>query len=76
MNNQTIINQLKKALECEDQELRLRVEVLLDMLNDTKVQPVQPFPTIPRPTAQPQPTGPGAIMGRGEELTYTRPEGT
>lgn len=55
MSNDTIIKQLEKALECkETKELRLRVEVLLDMLKaipeQTRpavipTQPVQPLPT-------------------------------
>lgn len=45
----TIIKQLEKALECEDdKELRLRVEVLLDMIKDQ-----QPAPYIPQPMPQP-----------------------
>ena len=59
----TIIKQLEKALECkDDKELRLRVEVLLDMIKD-QGQPIptyippQPIPQttyeeIPRPTVQ------------------------
>lgn len=50
--NGMVIKQLEKALECkDDKELRLRVEVLLDIL---KEQPERPFvpsqqPTIPSP---------------------------
>lgn len=50
--NGMVIKQLEKALECkDDKELRLRVEVLLDIL---KEQPERPFvpsqqPTIPLP---------------------------
>lgn len=45
----TIIKQLEKALECkDDKELRLRVEVLLDMIKEQ-----QPVPYIPQPMPQP-----------------------
>lgn len=45
----TIIRQLEKALECkDDKELRLRVEVLLDMIKEQ-----QPVPYIPQPMSQP-----------------------
>lgn len=45
----TIIRQLEKALECkDDKELRLRVEVLLDMIKEQ-----QPAPYIPQPMPQP-----------------------
>lgn len=54
MNTETVIKQLRKALECkDDKELRLRVEVITDMLEESKVvwstysstptQPVQPL---------------------------------
>lgn len=47
---QTIIKQLEKALECEDdKELRLRVEVLVDMIKDQT--PPQIIP--PQPISQP-----------------------
>lgn len=78
----TIIKQLEKALECkDDKELRLRVEVLLDIVKSN--QPVQIQPQVQpliRPQephlAQPQVKGVGAIVSNGEEITYTRPEGT
>ena len=56
--NQVIISQLEKALKCkDDKELRLRVEVLVDMLKEapepiklpvnlpsqSPVQPLQPY---------------------------------
>ena len=45
----TIIKQLEKALDCkDDKELRLRVEVLLDMIKEQ-----QPAPYIPQPMPQP-----------------------
>lgn len=84
MDQGTVIRQLEKALSCEDEELRMRVEVLVDMLKDIRPQPQPVFPSIPQPTAQvqqpkkkkqPQVKGPGAIVG-GEQITYTRPEGT
>lgn len=41
MNNQTIIKHLEKALACkENKELRLRIEVLLDMLKEEPARPV------------------------------------
>lgn len=46
---QTIVKQLEKALECkDDKELRLRVEVLLDMIKEQ-----QPAPYVPQPMPQP-----------------------
>lgn len=42
MDKDTIINQLKKALEKDDAELRLRVEVLVDMMKDYTYNP-RPF---------------------------------
>lgn len=45
----TIIRQLEKALECKDDtELRLRVEVLLDLIKDQT-----PPQIIPQPMPQP-----------------------
>lgn len=45
----TIIKQLEKALSSkDDKELRLRVEVLLDMIKEQ-----QPAPYIPQPMPQP-----------------------
>lgn len=49
-----IISQLEKALECDDdKELRLRVEVLLDVIKDQR-------PSFPAPQTFPQvsPQGP------------------
>ena len=49
-----IISQLEKALECDDdKELRLRVEVLLDVIKDQR-------PSFPTPQTLPQvsPQGP------------------
>lgn len=42
----TIIRQLEKALECEDAELRIRVEVLLDLVKE-QAQPAFPQPVQP-----------------------------
>lgn len=42
MDKDTIINQLKKALEKDDAELRLRIEVLVDMMKDYTYNP-RPF---------------------------------
>ena len=76
----TVIKQLEKALECEDdKELRLRVEILLDFLKDRNTpqyevrQPVQmPQPVQP---SQPTPRGAGPIISNGEQINYTRPKG-
>lgn len=89
MNTDAIIKQLEKALaKKDDKELRLRVEVLVDILKESKPLvptpmsvPIQPRlgdtpiskPTI---TSQPKINGPGAIVGGGEQINYTRPEGT
>ena len=91
MDIQTIIKQLRKALECkDDKELRLRVEVVTDMLEETSkplalppqpAQPIQPRyeqPAQPGTYRSPRakgPSGPGAIVG-GEQITYHRPAGT
>ena len=80
----TIITQLEKALKSkEDKELRLRVEVLLDMLKDQQPKPVaqssQYAPSaLPQQTTQTQPqvNGAGAIVSNGEQINYTRPKGT
>lgn len=49
--NGMVIKQLEKALECkDDKELRLRVEVLLDIL---KEQPERPFVPSQQPTTPP-----------------------
>lgn len=65
----TIIRQLEKALECkDDKELRLRVEVLLDMIKEQQPKYAwQPergqYEEIPRPTVQiggPEPTVTGS----------------
>ena len=55
----TIIRQLEKALECkDDKELRLRVEVLLNMIKEQQTpfipqQPAQPLPTYYDTTSEP-----------------------
>lgn len=62
MDTKTIIKQLEKALECkEDKEMRLRVEVLVDMLKEIPERIVAPvFPNNPSPIntmpASPLPT--------------------
>lgn len=87
----TVIAQLEKALKCkDDKELRLRVEVLVDILKDQQ-RPVitptvtpTPQPTYyevpPKPTvsgqASPKINGAGAIVSNGEQINYTRPKGT
>ena len=88
-----IIKQLEKALACKDDtELRLRVEVLLDMIK-TGYEPSQSPITIP-PTPIPtyyelnEPTKvtvnahkktaePKKMLSKnGEQINYIRPEGT
>lgn len=89
---QTIIKQLEKALESkDDKELRLRVEVLLDMVKDQ-----QPPQIIPQPISQPniqttydeipkvivgsksnKVNGAGSISSvNSEQVNYERPPGT
>lgn len=75
----TIIAQLEKALKCkEDKELRLRVEVLVDILKDQQPRPVPQSsqPVLPATPAQPKVNGAGAIVSNGEQINYTRPKGT
>lgn len=57
MDNKSIIKQLEKALEKEDKELRLRVEVLVDMMKEYTFVP-QIIPPTPAPEwpKVPQPT--------------------
>lgn len=57
MDNKSIIKQLEKALEKEDKELRLRVEVLVDMMKEYTFTPqiipptpVPEWPRVPQPT--------------------------
>lgn len=93
MDKDTIVKQLEKALnKKDDNELRLRVEVLVDILKESKAQPlVQPQPAQPilpryeEPSLQPpykvtsqsnRINGAGPIVGGGEQINYTRPKGT
>lgn len=86
MNTDAIIKQLEKALsKKDDKELRLRVEVLVDMMKETRpsipVQPVryeEPLPQTPyKVTSQSNKiNGAGPIVGGGEQITYQRPKGT
>ena len=86
MNTQTIIKQLEKALECkDDKELRLRIEVLADVMKES-VPIVQPQPIQPVQSIQPakitgkkgnQVKGAGSITSfDSEQISYTRPAGT
>lgn len=92
MNTDAITKQLEKALkEKDDKVMRIRIEVLLDMLKESRAPT---FPVIPQPTGQqsvqqpilpryeeptrvtsPKVVGSGPIVG-GEQLTYKRPKGT
>lgn len=85
----TTIRQLEKALECkDDKELRLRVEVLLDMIKEQQpvfipqTQPIQPTTyDIPKPTvtgnSNPKVNGAGSISSvNSEQITYRRPPNT
>lgn len=59
MNTDAIIKQLEKALnKKDDKELRLRVEVLVDILKESKARPiVQPAqPILPRYEEPSQPS--------------------
>ena len=84
MNNASIVTQLEKALKSkDDKELRLRIEVLLDIMKETSTtfvpqtpQIIQPTyfdtnsPKIAQPTVstkQPKITGPGAISSANSE---------
>lgn len=90
MDSQTIIKQLKKALSCkDDKEMRMRVEVVVDVLEQTSA-PTTSFPAIPSPTVQVAAPIPQALTGttsnsttpkftmskNGEQLNYERPAGT
>ena len=84
----TIIRQLEKALECkDDKELRLRVEVLLDMIKEQQPQPMyipqQPVQPVQQPvqpvsgSSSPRENGAGAISSmNSEQIQYKRPKGT
>lgn len=86
----TIIKQLEKALSSkDDKELRLRVEVLLDMIKDQQPQiPVHTAPVIsgsPETTtnyqvsgqSSPKVNGAGSIVSTSsEQINYKRPKGT
>lgn len=56
MDNNVVIKQLEKALECkDDKELRMRIEVLVDILKETprnlpSISPVQPVQPLNIPT--------------------------
>lgn len=91
MYNNTVIAQLEKALKCkDDKELRLRVEVLVDILKDQQRPAITPtvtptpqttyYEVPPKPTvsgqASPKINGAGAIVSNGEQINYTRPKGT
>ena len=84
MKSDAIIKQLEKALnKKDDKELRLRVEVLVDILKESNVPVFRPQPTVPQPTyfdtnspkvaqptvtaKQPKINGPGAITSANSE---------
>lgn len=59
MNTDAIIKQLEKALNNkDDKELRLRVEVLVDILKESKARPFTPpsQPVLPRYEEPSQPS--------------------
>lgn len=59
MNTDAIIKQLEKALnKKDDKELRLRVEVLVDILKESKARPFIPSsqPVLPRYEEPSQPS--------------------
>lgn len=62
MDKDAIIKQLKKALEKDDTELRLRIEVLVDMMKDYTYNPrpfipaSQPLSPIPPATVYDAPS--------------------
>ena len=57
MDTKTIIKQLEKALECkEDKEMRLRVEVLVDMLKEIPERIVAPVSLPSQSPVSPLPT--------------------
>lgn len=86
----SVIKQLEKALDCKDEELRIRIEVLVDMLKENNSSPLptsrpaQPYynqPTLDMNKVTvsnnpPKIKGPGAIVSTGEQINYTRPAGT
>lgn len=92
MNTETIIKQLEKALDSEPDEMKLRIEVLLDVLKEGNVmrapirtQYEQPFEPVQQPIQQPRVTGKkgNRVAGAGsitsidsEQITYQRPVGT
>lgn len=85
MDNSSIIKQLEKALEKEDKELRLRIEVLVDMLKEytfTPVTPLQPYyetlQEIPRPTVTMEDVSQSVIEAKKNpprEIKDTAPKG-
>lgn len=90
MDSKTIIKQLKKALDCkDDKEMRMRVEVVVDVLEQAQfVAPT--WPSIPKPTISAQPAQPlqqtfvtpntaaprFTMSADGEQLNYERPPET
>lgn len=91
MNTDAVIKQLKKALACkDDKELRLRVEVIVDMMEEVGARSFpqtfpQPAPQITQPTQSvPAITGQAGNKVRGagpissigtEQINYSRPRG-
>lgn len=82
--NGMVIKQLEKALECkDDKELRLRVEVLLDILKEQperpvipSQQPIPPSPTwyevgdVPKPAAKITGKKNGQVRGAGSITSF------
>lgn len=81
MNNQTIIKQLEKALECKElKEMKMRVEVLVDILKESNViRPLMNSPSEVKPMTpvpiQPRVAGAGSIVStNSEQLPLVRPD--
>ena len=71
METKAIIKQLEKALQCkEDKELRLRIEVLVDMLKEI---PEPLTPPVSLPSASPSSQGPTVPLPYHYETTPKLP---
>ena len=70
MNTEAIIKQLKKALDCkDDKELRLRVEVIVDLLEETSmVRTPMSLPQVQQVSSR---VLPDPAVDLGPKVTYT-----